>query len=177
MKKNPEKIKFSPLRDTFMKKFKQYWPLLALILVAFLGATALVCGIQGGSFAWMHFFMGLLLCQFATLKLFHLSDFVSGFQMYDLVAKKSDGYAYLYPFIELGLGLSYLAFLYPIVIYSITIVLMGIGTIGVVRALRAGLNVKCACMGTVLDVPLSTVTLSEDIGMGIMACWMLLMSF
>jgi hypothetical protein len=31
------------------------------------------------------------------------------------------------------------------------------------------LDVRCACMGTILNVPLSTVTLTEDIGMGLMA--------
>jgi hypothetical protein len=159
------------------KKLSPYWPLFALVLVAFLAATALSCGVQGGLFIWMHFFMGFFLCQFAMLKLFHPADFVQGFRMYDLVAKKSQGYAYLYPFIELGLGLSYLSFIYPTFVYSITIVVMGVGTIGVVRALKAGLNVRCACMGTILDVPLSTVTLSEDITMGAMALLMLLTSF
>ncbi len=155
---------------------KRYWPLFALVLIAALEAVALTYGVQKGVFAWMHFFMGFFLCTFAMLKLFHTRDFANGFQMYDLVAKKFSGYAYLYPFIELGLGLSYLSFVSPVVTYVITILVMGTGAIGVIRALRQGLNVRCACMGTVLDVPLSTVTLSEDIGMGAMACWMLIAS-
>jgi hypothetical protein len=89
------------------------------------------------------------------------------------VAKKFRAYAYLYPFIELGLGLAYLSFSHPVATYIITILVMGVGTIGVIRALKRGLDVRCACMGTVLDVPLSTVTLSEDIAMGVMACLML----
>ena len=40
-------------------------------------------------------------------------------------------------------------------------------------ALRRGLDTRCACMGTVLDVPLSHVTLTEDIGMIAMAAIML----
>jgi len=152
---------------------KRYWPLFALILVAALGAAALVSSAQRGMFAWMHYFMGFFLCQFAMLKLFHPSDFAEGFQMYDLVAKKFRAYAYLYPFIELGLGLAYLSFSHPVATYIITILVMGVGTIGVIRALKRGLDVRCACMGTVLDVPLSTVTLSEDIAMGVMACLML----
>ncbi|MEI8124352.1 MAG: MauE/DoxX family redox-associated membrane protein [Parachlamydiaceae bacterium] len=154
--------------------YKQYWPLFVLIAVAILGSTALTYGAQKSLFEWMHFFMGLFLSQFAMLKLFHISDFVHGFQKYDLVAKKSVYYAYAYPFIELGLGLAYLSFVYPFAIYVITIVVMSIGAIGVIRALKAGLDVRCACMGTVLDVPLSTVTLSEDISMITMAIFMLL---
>ena len=156
-----------------MKKIGQYWPLISLVLIAALAASALAMGSQKGSGAGMHFFMGFFLCQFAMLKLFHPSDFAEGFQMYDLVAKKVRFYAYLYPFIELALGLSYLSFFWPFTTYIITILVMGIGAVGVIRALKQGLDVRCACMGTVLDVPLSTVTLSEDILMGAMALWML----
>lgn len=155
---------------------KRYWPLFVLVLIAALEAAALTYGVQKGVFAWMHFFMGLFLCKFALLKLFSPRGFADGFLKYDLVAKKFSGYAYLYPFIELGLGLSYLSFVYPVVTYTVTILVMLTGALGVIRALKQGLDVRCACMGTVLNVPLSTVTLSEDIAMGSMACWMLIIS-
>ena len=155
---------------------KRYWPLFALILVAALEAFSLSHAVRQGMSAWMHFFMGLFLCKFALLKLFNPSGFATAFQMYDLVAKKFSAYAYFYPIIELGLGLSYLSFAFPVATYIITLLVMLTGTIGVIRALRQGLDVRCACMGTVLNVPLSTVTLIEDIGMGAMACWMLLHS-
>ncbi len=153
---------------------KRYLPLGVFVLIAAVSAFALALGMYQGFSAWMHFFMGLIFCQFAMLKLFNLSGFADGFQMYDLIGKKFRSYAYLYPFIELGLGLSYLSFAYPTLTYLITVIVMGVGTIGVVRALKSGLDVRCACMGTALDVPLSTVTLSEDIVMGIMALLMLI---
>jgi hypothetical protein len=53
---------------------------------------------------------------------------------------------------------------------------MTVGTIGVLSALQRGLDINCPCMGSVLDVPLSTVTLTEDIGMGLMAVGMLSMA-
>jgi hypothetical protein len=89
------------------------------------------------------------------------------------VAQKFPVYARIYPLIELSLGLGFLSFTWPILTYIITIVVMGVGAVGVIGALRKGLDVRCACMGTVLDVPLSTVTLTEDLTMGLMACWML----
>lgn len=150
-------------------KLKRYIPLFILIGVAGLGALAL--SIQGRE--WMRYFMGLLFCQFSMLKLFNLSQFASGFKKYDLIAKKIFGYAYVYPLIELGLGLAYLSREGLLAANIITVVVTGIGAIGVVRALKSGLDVRCACMGTVLDVPLSTVTLAEDIGMGMMALIML----
>jgi len=156
-----------------MKKLNQYWPLIALILVAMLGAIALAYGTGRKVFSGTHIFMGLFFCQFAMLKIFNPSGFAEGFEKYDLLAKRSKNYALAYPFIELALGLSYLSFVNPFVVYSFTIVLMGVSAIGVIKALREGLEVRCACMGTVLNVPLSTVTLTEDLGMGLMALFML----
>ncbi len=148
---------------------KRYIPLFMLIVVAALGALALSYRMP----MWMPFFMGMLLCQFALLKLFHLGQFANGFQKYDFIGKRSSHYSYLYPFIELGLGLGYLSGFKPFLINIITIIVTTLGAFGVIQALRKGLDVRCACMGTILDVPLSTVTLTEDIGMGLMAFLML----
>ncbi|MDT7043719.1 MauE/DoxX family redox-associated membrane protein [Candidatus Nitronereus thalassa] len=154
-------------------ELKDYWSLFSLILITAAAGTAITWNVQGGWLQWMHYFMGFFLCCFAMLKIFNLSAFADGFQMYDLIAKHSRAYAYIYPFIELGLGLSFLSFLAPAVTYSVTIIVMIIGTLGVVSALRKDLDINCPCMGSVLDVPLSTVTLTEDVGMGVMAVVML----
>jgi len=156
------------------KELKDYWPLMSLILIAASAGYALTLHTQGGLMNWMHYFMGIFLCCFAMLKMFNLSAFADGFQMYDLIATRSRAYAYVYPFIELGLGLSFLAFLAPTMTYTVTIIVMVLGTFGVVSALRQDLDINCPCMGSVLDVPLSTVTLTEDLGMGIMAAIMLM---
>lgn len=158
-------------------KLKKYWPLVALILVAALVATPLWLTFPKKAYSWMHFFMGFFLCQFAMLKLFRPRDFADGFQMYDLIAKRSRLYATIYPLIELLLGLGYLSFVIPTVVYIVTIIVLGVGAVGVIKALIKGLDVRCACMGTVLDVPLSTVTLTEDLGMIAMALFLLVKSF
>lgn len=123
----------------------------------------------------MHIFMGFFLCQFAMLKLFHPFTFADGFQMYDLLAKRSRLYALVYPGLELLLGLFYLGFLFPLFTYIATIVLMGFGSVGVATALNKGLDINCPCMGSILDVPLSTVTLTEDLGMAALALLMLIL--
>lgn len=153
---------------------KKYWPLICLILVAGLAAGAIAWGSDKGWMSWMSYFMGFFLTQFALLKLFNPIQFADGFQMYDLLAKKSLIYALAYPLIELILGLSYLAFFLPITTAILTILILGFGAVGVIMALRKGLNVKCACMGTVLNVPLSTVTLTEDLGMVAMSILLLI---
>jgi hypothetical protein len=157
--------------------FQKYAPLIALTSITALAALAVTYSIEysleGGFMDWMHYFMGFFLCCFAMLKIFNISQFAEGFQRYDLIAKKSRAYALCYPFIELALGLGYLSFLWPAYVYGATIVVMVIGTVGVILALRKGLNINCPCMGSALSVPLSTVTLTEDIAMGLMAGYML----
>lgn len=161
-----------------------YRPLFVLVCIAILAAIALTLGlktnsltVQNSSFhIGMSLFMGFFLCIFAMFKLFDPKGFVEGFQKYDLLAKKSQLYGYFYPYIELFLGLGLLSAMLPLVFYALTILIMAVSAIGVIKALKAGLEVRCACMGTVLNVPLSTVTLTEDILMGLMALIMLIQS-
>jgi len=156
------------------KKAANYLPLIALIAVAAIAGFAINYRVGGGKLVWMHYFMGILLCQFSLLKLFDIPGFADGFEMYDLIAKRSRIYAYAYPFIELILGLAFLSITWPIVTYSATVILMAVGSAGVMKALNEGLDIDCPCMGSVLEVPLSTVTLTEDLGMGFMALAMLI---
>lgn len=151
-----------------------YLPLLVILALTVLAASALQSAAPGWSWMdWMHGFMGLFLVVFSMFKLFDLAGFADGFQMYDLLAKPFRPYAYVYPFVELGLGLAYLAHWQPVVTYSLTLGVMLWGAAGVLKALAKGLDVNCACMGTVLKVPLSTVALAEDLGMAAMAGGML----
>ena len=151
-----------------------YLPLGVIIAAALMAAAAKeVAYGQWSTTRWMQDFMGFFLVLFSIFKFFDLSGFADGFQMYDLLAKPFRPYAYVYPFIEAGLGLGYLARWNLGVIYIVTIGVMLFGSFGVLNALRKGLDLECACMGTVLKVPLSTVALLEDIGMAAMA-WVML---
>lgn len=164
----------SPDRASSDRSWKSYIPLIVLVGLVALSASARQ--VPEGSWrvqSWMHDFMGLFLMVFSMLKLFDLPGFADGFQMYDLLAKRFRPYAFLYPFLELGLGLAYLSRLAPNQVYVATIVLMSFGALGVFRSLSKGMNIQCACMGTVLDVPLSTVAVIEDLGMVLMAAAML----
>jgi len=123
----------------------------------------------------MHDFMGLFLLCFSMLKLFDLGGFAAGFRKYDLLASRLPSYACIYPFLELALALGYLSRWQPTVVYFGTVALMGFGAIGVFRALMAKQNLNCACMGSSLNVPLSTVAVVENVGMAGMALLMLLL--
>ncbi|MBD3280069.1 hypothetical protein GF389_00910 [Candidatus Dojkabacteria bacterium] len=122
---------------------------------------------------WMSGFMGYFLLLFSFFKFLAIRDFVSAYRSYDIIARRSKLYAYLYPFIELALGIAFLIELYPIAVSVFTIVIMSISLIGVIRSLGRG--IKCACLGTVIDLPLSNITLVEDLAMLVMAIIMLIL--
>ncbi len=151
---------------------RNYWPLVIVLALAALAAGAKQFAPvprAAGAGEWMHDFMGFFLVTFSMFKLFDPRGFADGFQMYDLLAQPVRAYAYVYPWIELGLGLGYLARAPLPAVYVATVGVMGFGALGVVKALRQGLDVDCACMGSVLRVPLSTVALTEDLTMAAMA--------
>lgn len=120
---------------------------------------------------WMRFFMGTFFVLFAGFKLLDLPGFVMSYIGYDLIARRSMFYAKAYPFIELGLGVSY--FFNQGWADYVTLPLMLIGGIGVFRQLMRGSKIKCACLGTYVKLPLTTVSLFEDLLMGAMAAYMI----
>lgn len=122
----------------------------------------------------MNNFMGGFFILFSLFKMIDVSGFADGYSTYDIVAKHSRVYAFAYPFIELFLGVSYLISLNPFATNLITLVLMIIGSIGVTKALMEKRTIQCACLGTSLKLPMTKVTLLEDVLMGLMALIMLI---
>lgn len=149
----------------------RYSPLLLLALLALLGAFALDSVHPMGL---MSPFMGLALFLFAFLKLANWQGFVKGFKRYDVLAQTIPGYAWVYPLAELALALAYLSHADHTLTNAamLGLSLVNLGSVGL--ALSKGLNVECACMGTALNVPLSTVTIAEYGTMAAMAAYMLL---
>ena len=125
----------------------------------------------------MRNFMGGFFVLFSLFKMIDLSGFADGYQSYDVIAKRSRLYALTYPFIELGLGTLYFSDLVPVVTNSLTIALMTVGAVGVGKALLEKRSIQCACLGTVLKLPMTKVTFAEDALMGFMAFLMLQSEF
>jgi hypothetical protein len=149
-----------------------YLPLAVIVAASIATGFAEFAATRGGNIAsWMINGMGFFLITLSLLKFFDLPGFADGFQMYDLLARRTRVYAYIYPFIEFSLGLAYVAHFRLSAVFASTIALMVFGVIGVIRGLAKGLDIECACMGTMLHVPLSTVTLTEDLGMAAMAAF------
>lgn len=122
---------------------------------------------------WMRWFMGVFLVVFASFKFVGYQMFVEMFAGYDVAAKRFKPYAFAYPFVELALGLAYLTNTFSPTRDWATLIVMGVGSIGVAQEIRKRSGVHCACLGNVIKLPLSTVSLVEDAGMGVMALMML----
>ena len=108
-----------------------------------------------------HFMAGFFLV-FSFFKLLNLKGFAESYAMYDVVAKKVSAWAYLYAFIELGLGISYLLNYNPLVTNVVAFIVMSLSIIGVLQSVFNKKKIQCACLGAVFNLPMSTVTIIED---------------
>ena len=142
-----------------------------LVAVALIGLGSLAAG---GGEGFMARFMGGFFLVFGGLKLLDLRGFVSAYAMYDVLAARVTAYGWVYPFLEVGLGLAYLAVPCEANLHLATLGLMSFSSVGVVLAVTRGEQLKCACMGTAFNLPMTTVTIVEDLGMAAMAAvmWM-----
>ncbi len=147
-------------------------------LIALATITIAVKDVQQGTFVWknvmINFMAGFFLV-FSGFKLMDTRGFAEGYSMYDLLAKRIFQYGYVYPFIELAFGLAFLT-AFQIKYVTITeIIMMTFSGIGVVISMRKKQKIQCACLGTIIKVPLGTVTLVEDFGMAIMGLLLIML--
>lgn len=149
---------------------KTYYPLFLVM-----GLIALASASAGSLMGWMMNFMAGFYIVFGAFKLLDVPAFASSYARYDVIAKSFKPWGYAYPFIEVALGF---AFLFGYNMYTlswIALALSVIGTIGVTQSVLGKQTIQCACLGTVFQLPMSTVTIVENLGMAAMAAWMLLM--
>jgi len=122
-------------------------------------------------------FMGLFYIVFSFFKLLDLKGFPESFKMYDPLAKVLPAYGWIYPFLELALGVMFLMrFKIPIALI-ITLIILGITTIGVTKTLLDKKSIQCACLGTALKLPMTKATFIENSIMIVMAIIMLIKTY
>ena len=158
-------------KGTMGHSVRDFYPLIGVL--AFIVSLTLV-GVIYFAQDPMLAFMGYFFLVFGALKVIRIKGFAEAYQMYDVLAKRSKAYAYLYPFLELGFGLSYLLVWQIELVSIVVVVVMLIGAWGVYLKLREHEEIPCACLGTVFKVPMTWVTLGEDLLMAGMALMILL---
>lgn len=157
--------------EASIKEYLKFAGIIALILV-----VSIVLSLPGLELtAWMRHFMGVFFLIFAAFKLVDIKVFAYTFAGYDIIAKRVRAYAFAYPFIEALLGVLFLIDAIPVARNITTLVIMSVGAVGVYLELRKQSHIKCACLGKYVRLPLTTISLSEDVGMGLMAAAMLFM--
>jgi len=147
-----------------------------LLIVGFIMGVSLLAQYPFDDFSgglWMRHFMAGFFIVFAFFKLLNIQGFADSYGMYDIVAAKWPGWGYVYPFVELGLGVLYLINVFPFWTNVVTIVVLGVSSIGVIQSNLNKRKIKCACLGDVFNLPMSTVTIVEDVSMVAMAGLML----
>jgi cation transport ATPase len=147
-----------------------YKPLLIIFL--FITGVSLIASSEGTTvdgMSFMNSFMAGFFLVFSFFKLLDLKGFSESYAMYDVLARRIPSYGYVYPFIELALGIAYLTHFQPYATNVATIVVMGFSSIGVIQSVVDKKAIKCACLGAVFNLPMSTVTIVEDVLMVVMA--------
>lgn len=167
---NEESVKLDTHDEvtTKLSKIKQLKPLF-IILGYILIASILLNYKNWNSSNAMLDFMGLFYIIFSFFKILDIKGFSMSFSMYDPLAKQAPIYGYIYPFIEVLLGMMFLIRFEVNIALILTVIVLGITTIGVTQTLINKRSIKCACLGTTLNLPMTEATFIENALMIIMA--------
>ncbi len=154
-------------------KIKQLKPL--FIILGYISVTSILLNFRNwNSTNAMLDFMGLFYIIFSFFKILDIKGFTTSFKMYDPLAKKITTYGYIYPFIEILLGLMFLTRIEVNIALLITIIILGITSVGVTQTLLNKKTINCACLGTTLKLPMTEATFIENAIMIIMAIILLI---
>lgn len=140
-----------------------YMPL--LLIFGYITTIAIIAAVQQHYFNWMEgmrVFMAGFFLSFSFFKMLDLKGFAESYAMYDMVAKKWNDWGYVYAFIELLLGLAFLTGIQPFVTNMVAVIVMVVSIVGVLKAVLNKQKIRCACLGAVFNLPMSTVTIIED---------------
>lgn len=122
---------------------------------------------------WMYQFMGVTLIALAYFKFLDLPKFAEAFSTYDPIAMRFDKYGYIYPFFELAAGIGFVLS-FGVKYLSLAVILFLLPTtIGVIKALSEKRKFQCACLGTAFNLPLTKVTIVENLLMMAMSAMIL----
>lgn len=141
------------------KSCHAYLPLIALGFVSTVIAEVLHASFN---LPFMAMLMGFVLVEFSLVKLFDINLFVERFSQYDLISSRLKIYGYLFPLIELAIGLAYISNVNPMITSWAMLVVGGVSLLGILVNYKKRNGMKCACMGATANMPLGTITVIEN---------------
>lgn len=156
-------------------KITPYAPLIItfLAVIIFAASVTLLSGYLQWHFFMQYFMAGYFLA-FGVMQAASLRKSAKMLQQYDPLAKKAPIYGYLYPFIQIFLGVAYLLWISPIIINALAVVVLIINFSGILDVVETRRTVRCGCLGTAMKVQVGWVTLIEVGAMLLMAAGMLI---
>ncbi len=166
----------SPKTDFLPQKswITTYKPI--LLIFGYIFGISFLIAFQKGTFALMMFmqvFMGGFFLVFSFFKMLNLKAFAESYAMYDILAKHWKMWGFIYPFVELGLGIAFVMNFNHFYTNLITLIVMSVSIIGVLESVFLNKKIRCACLGSVFELPMSTITIIEDGLMIVMSVIML----
>ncbi|ACE06532.1 hypothetical protein Aasi_1204 [Candidatus Amoebophilus asiaticus 5a2] len=173
-----ENIQHATGNSKLVTWIKTYKPI--LLIGAYIIAVSLIIEIDKDKFEvenWMCNFMSGFFLVFSFFKLLDLKGFADTYVTYDIVAKQWYSWSYIYVFIELGLAIAYLMKFNLWIVNIITLIIMSLSIVGVIESILNKRKIKCACLGTVFNLPVGTFTIIENAFMIAMSAGMLLVKF
>ena len=124
---------------------RAYFPL--LLIAAYILGTTFISNFYDGEvhwLKWMNQFMAGFFLVFSAFKLLNIKGFAEGYATYDWLARKWYFYGFIYPFLELSLGVLYLGAWLPNTTRIATVIIMGFSSLGVIDSLCLfRYSVKC----------------------------------
>jgi len=175
-KYNITALEHSEIAEQTKNWFATYKPI--LLIFGYITTISIISAVSAGGFNWpqgMNVFMAGFFLTFSFFKMLDLQGFAESYSMYDIVAKKIKAWGYIYAFVELALGIAYATNFEPILTNTVTLIVMTASIIGVLESVFNKRRIRCACLGAVFNLPMSTVTIIEDALMMAMSGVMLLM--
>ena len=152
-----------------------YFPI--ILIFGYITLISVLIQVVKGSFSWLqwmnHFMAGFFFI-FSFFKFLNLRGFAEGYGTYDILAKRFSVWGYFYPFVELIFAVLLILEIQPIATNLAVFLVMAISSVGVIQSLLRKSKIQCACLGTVIQLPLGTVTLVEDLLMVVMSIGMVI---
>jgi len=152
---------------------RRFLPLLTMTLL-----VVIFTGVHVWYYGWsfhtvMQFMMAGYFLLFGALKVANWQKFVVSYRAYDDLAKRSAVYAQTYPALEVAIGVLYYVGVVWWPLHLLVGLLMTQKAYSTWRVVRSGNVVQCACLGGFFAIPITRVTVFEDILMAAMAFYMM----
>ena len=162
------------LLSKFLEHLSSKKPILLALTIVIVSSLSIQTPFQNFDLDnWFITYMGLFFMLFSFLKLINIKGFSITFSKYDLLGKNIPGFSISYPFLEFCLGIAFLTNSLLITANLTTLIFMISQSIGVGNVLRKKEIIQCACLGSSINLPVSYLTLIENLVMVSMSSYML----